>query len=257
MSFLYAGWAAVLTCVVDAIEPVTVLHVSGVLDLGGATHIRTALHKTLADQSPAIVVDLAGTVVLEEVTLTVFSAFARLTSVWPGCALLLSVPDLAVREALDRIGVARAVAVYPNRAAALVAANKIPAPRKYRLTLPAVLNATTPARHLVGEACAAWQLPHVVPDAELIVTELVGNAIRHVGGALEVLVTLRDRYLHIAVRDESAARPHRTLPDPDTGEGGRGLLLLDATATSWGTTEVETGKIVWATLRHDRRPTRR
>jgi anti-anti-sigma regulatory factor/anti-sigma regulatory factor (Ser/Thr protein kinase) len=246
---LYAGRAAVLTCPVDATGPFPVMRVAGTLDLAGAAQVRAALHKTLTDQPPVIVVDLAGLVVLDDVTLTVFSAFARLASAWPGCVVLLCAPGAAVYGGLDRIGITRTVEVYPDRTAALVAAAKVPAPRRYRRSLPAILSAARPARELVHEACEAWHLPHLISDAELVVTELVANVVRHVGGDMAILLTLRERYLHIAVRDGSTTRPERILPDPDTGEGGRGLLLLDAVATGWGSTEVPDGKIVWATLR--------
>jgi hypothetical protein len=43
--------------------------------------------------------------------------------------------------------------------------------------------------------------------------------------------------------------PTRILPDLDTGRGGRGLILIDALAASWGSTPMPDGKVVWATLR--------
>ena len=45
------------------------------------------------------------------------------------------------------------------------------------------------------------------------------------------------------------ANGYKPQPDPETGEGGRGLLLVEAVASGWGTSDVADGKIVWATLR--------
>jgi anti-sigma regulatory factor (Ser/Thr protein kinase) len=82
-----------------------------------------------------------------------------------------------------------------------------------------------------------------------VVTELVSNAVRHAGGDLELMIALREHFLHVSVRDDSPDQPRRILADPGTGEGGRGLILLDAVATNWGSMPVPQGKVVWATLR--------
>ena len=72
---------------------------------------------------------------------------------------------------------------------------------------------------------------------------------RHAGDDDLVLsVALGRRFLHLSVRDGSAAPPIRLIPDPYNG-GGRGLILIDALASGWGTTQVSGGKVVWATLR--------
>jgi len=63
-----------------------------------------------------------------------------------------------------------------------------------------------------------------------------------------VSAALGNRFLHVSVRDASPVPPTRQIPDAYTG-GGRGLILIDALAASWGTTQVAGGKVVWATLR--------
>ena len=116
-----------------------------------------------------------------------------------------------------------------------------------RLCLAATLDAAAIGRGLVRDACKDWGVPGLVEDAELVVTELVDNVVLHVGGTVDLLLVVRERYLHVEVHDGDPARPERTLPDA-TGEGGRGLLLIDATAARWGSVEVADGKIVWADL---------
>jgi anti-sigma regulatory factor (Ser/Thr protein kinase) len=154
-----------------------------------------------------------------------------------------------LREALSRLGVDHVVPVFADVTAALAHARAVPPPRRYRHRLPATHGVAAFAREVVRHACAQWALEKAAAPAEMIVTELVGNAVRHAGGATELLLTLRDPYLHLSVRDHSHTEPVRKLPDPDTGEGGRGLLLVDAVAAGWGVVQVDDGKIVWATVR--------
>src|SRR5205814_209534 len=83
-----------------------------------------------------------------------------------------------------------------------------------------------------AEACQDWRLPiELSDDAEVVATELVSNAVRHAGDDDLVLsVALGRRFLHLSVRDGSAAPPIRLIPDPYNG-GGRGLIPIDALAS--------------------------
>jgi anti-sigma regulatory factor (Ser/Thr protein kinase)/anti-anti-sigma regulatory factor len=238
-----------LTYELTASGPATVVRLAGQLGLATVTDARTALHKALAGQPSAIVVDLSDMVVLDDIALTVLSAFGRIAGDWPGCPVLVSATDPIVRRDLDRMAISRTIPVYRDRQVALAAAQAVQVPRRYRQTLPPTVDASTSARQLVRDACLAWDLPHLVDDVELVVTEIVSNAVRHVGGMMELMVTMRERYVHVSVRDGSPVKPVRVLPDLDSGEGGRGLILIDAVATGWGATEVADGKVVWATLR--------
>lgn len=109
------------------------------------------------------------------------------------------------------------------------------------------------ARRMVAEACAAWGLADLAETATLVVSELVSNAVRYAGTAFELTATLRGGYLHIALRDgsrETPRMPPSTGPGvPSLGTSGRGLHLIAASASGWGTTVADTGKVVWAALR--------
>jgi signal transduction histidine kinase len=186
------------------------------------------------------------------VALTVFTAFSRAAAAWPGCPVLLCAPHRAVYEALHRMAVSRALPVYPDRARALAAAEKPSSPRRFAARLGGTPAAAVTGRQIVARACQGWDLPHLVDDAQLIITELISNAVRHTEGDLRLLVLLRDRLLHLSVADTSERLPHRMLPDADSGEGGRGLLLIEAVAAAWGSNPTPDGKVVWATLRTSR-----
>jgi hypothetical protein len=147
------------------------------------------------------------------------------------------------------MAVSRVIRVHHELIAALAAAATVRAPRRFRRTLSPVAGSATTARQLVTEACLAWDLDHLTDDAQLIATEIVSNAVRHVGEDMELMITRREHFLHVSVRDHSPLPPVRILPDLGSGEGGHGLILLDAVASGWGTIAVADGKVVWATLR--------
>jgi len=237
-----------LTCTQESPPPVTVLSLAGEFDMTTAAQVRTVLHKALAEQPDAIVLDLAGLTVVQDLALTVFTAFNRAAAAWPGCSVALCVHDPAVIADLTRMAVSRAVPVYPDRASAVLAVKERPVPRRFATRLGGTAAAAWTAREIVAQACETWRLPHLVDDAQLIITELVSNGVRHAKSDLYLLIMLRDRYLHLSVADASGDVPRRVLPDPNNGEGGRGLLLIDAVATAWGSSPTPDGKVVWATL---------
>ncbi|MFF4900394.1 ATP-binding protein [Streptomyces sp. NPDC001068] len=115
------------------------------------------------------------------------------------------------------------------------------------------------ARRLVRHTLADWHLPELADAAELVVTELSTNAVQHARHAM-FRVTLRriapDR-VRVAVTDKSHTAP--VLWPLDQGaEGGRGLALVAALASEWGTDPLAWGKRVWADLapNADERPRR-
>jgi anti-anti-sigma regulatory factor/anti-sigma regulatory factor (Ser/Thr protein kinase) len=234
---------------VESSGPVAVVDVRGTLDLATVGKVRTTLYKTLAEHPTAIVVDLTAVVVGDDITLTVFSAFARAAAGWNGCPVLLSTPDQTVADRLNRLAVTRLAPLHSSRAEAVAAAQDTPAPARLRTPLPPTVEALPTARRIIRDACHAWNLPHLIDDAELIITEIVANAVQHAGGPVDILLTRRNRHLHMSVRDRSHEPPLRSIPDPESLLGGRGLLLLDAIAAGWGTAETAEGKAVWATLR--------
>jgi anti-anti-sigma regulatory factor len=238
-----------LTCTLESNSPVAMLRLVGVLDLGSVPTVRTALHKALAGQPRAIVVDLAGLRVNDDLMLTAFTAFARTAAAWPGCALLLCAANGALAVALERAAVSRTVSIYRDRAQALDAADHLMAPRRFERPLPLNPGACSIARDEVSTACRRWHVADVIDDAVIVVTELVANAVRHACGDIRLSVVLSDYFLHLSVRDGSAEPPRLARPDPDSGEGGRGLRLVDAFADGWGCIPIPPGKIVWATLR--------
>ncbi|WBB62487.1 SpoIIE family protein phosphatase [Streptomyces sp. WMMC500] len=110
--------------------------------------------------------------------------------------------------------------------------------------LPRELTAVGQARSLTTEQLDAWHLDDLASTAELIVSELVTNAIRHASGPVDLRL-IRDVNLILEVSDGSHTSPHLRQAAIDD-EGGRGLFLVAQFAQSWGTRYTTDGKTIWA-----------
>jgi anti-sigma regulatory factor (Ser/Thr protein kinase) len=115
--------------------------------------------------------------------------------------------------------------------------------------LKPVASSVPTARHVVMALLKAWEVPHDLDDAALLISELVSNVVDHVGGEATLTVELDTSgdWLRIGVLDGSAIRPVVRELDRDRPRG-RGLRLLRAIATRWGDDEVGDGKRVWFEL---------
>jgi anti-sigma regulatory factor (Ser/Thr protein kinase) len=90
----------------------------------------------------------------------------------------------------------------------------------------------------------AWGLTDAVFVTELVVSELVTNAIRHAEPPIQLRL-IHDRSLICEVTDASSTAPHmRRARTYD--EGGRGLLLVAQLTQHWGTRHTAKGKTIWA-----------
>ncbi|HEY9371755.1 SpoIIE family protein phosphatase [Streptomyces sp.] len=115
-----------------------------------------------------------------------------------------------------------------------------------RWDVPADPAAVGRVRQAASAQLAAWGLDAIVFTTELILSELVTNAIRYGGEPIRVRL-LRDRGLIIEVSDSSSTSPHLRYA-ATTDEGGRGLFLVAQLAERWGTRYTERGKVIWAEM---------
>ena len=122
-------------------------------------------------------------------------------------------------------------------------------PESSVVTLPPDGRSASVARRLVERAVATAALPDLIDEALLLVTEVVTNAVVHAGTELELEITTEGDRLRVEVSDRSAgALPVVREAPSETREGGRGIFLLDALATEWGTRHFGSGKSVWFQL---------
>lgn len=95
-----------------------------------------------------------------------------------------------------------------------------------------------------------WGLtPKLTEDAVLLVSELVGNAVRHTGARVFGLRMRRRRgWMRVEVRDPSRGLPC-LMPVQEMDISGRGLFLVDRLSDRWGVDLLPRGKTTWFEMR--------
>ncbi|MEU6736498.1 SpoIIE family protein phosphatase [Streptomyces physcomitrii] len=155
--------------------------------------------------------------------------------------------DLAIGR-LDEGGLLASAPTGESRfdeAVLLVARQAPPAGTELRVwELPGDGTAASTARRRVTEQLAAWGLDELADVTELVVSELVGNALRYGKGPGQLRL-LRGERLVVEVSDSGPDLPQIQHADV-SDEGGRGLQLINMLCRSWGSCRTATGKVVWA-----------
>lgn len=113
-------------------------------------------------------------------------------------------------------------------------------------TLPPEPRSVARARELARELLPQWGLEALVDTTELLVSELVTNALRYGEGDIRLRLLL-DRTLVCEVWDGGSVQPRRRRAR-DTDEGGRGLQLVGLLSAAWGSRRIPDGKTVWFEL---------
>lgn len=109
--------------------------------------------------------------------------------------------------------------------------------------VPSDPSAVARVRAAVVATLTDWGLDEEAFTTELILSELVTNAIRYAAGPIRVRI-IRDRALICEVSDHSSTSPHLRQAS-NTDEGGRGLFLVAQFADRWGTRYTPQGKVIW------------
>ncbi|MCB5906921.1 SpoIIE family protein phosphatase/ATP-binding protein [Streptomyces pinistramenti] len=149
-------------------------------------------------------------------------------------------PDDTCRFVLDSM-----VASHPGDDIALLVAvtRRLDSEHIAEWAVPSDPAAVAPVRAEVAGRLGAWGLAELTFATELILSELVTNAIRYGTGPVRVRL-MRARSLICEVSDGSPTAPHLRRAAM-TDEGGRGLYLVSRFAERWGTRYPDGGKVVW------------
>ncbi|WP_327432748.1 ATP-binding protein [Streptomyces sp. NBC_01236] len=110
------------------------------------------------------------------------------------------------------------------------------------------LRAVPEARKALRELLRHWGKPGRSEIAELLTSELVTNALIHTDHDAVLTATVGPRGLHVEVRDFVGRRPRLRVPNADDGTHGRGLVLVQSLADTWGVRAHGVGKAVWFEL---------
>ena len=159
-------------------------------------------------------------------------------------------PDITCEQLADRI-----TANIPHRldddAAMLVLEYRGPSTQleEAALPLPGDVRAVAQARAFLRTALSAWGAEVLLDEAELVLSELVTNALVHTDAPGGVLLRYDRgaRRLTVNVHDRSTRHPLERHAGPDA-LGGRGLGIVQAVADEWGVSVAGDGKTVWAEL---------
>jgi hypothetical protein len=103
-------------------------------------------------------------------------------------------------------------------------------------------------RRFLTETLVAWGAEDLIRDASLVGSELAGNAVRHAASPFRMTVRRSGGDLVIAVHDASSSMPEELPPAAIDAQSGRGVAIVAALSTHWGTDVLADGKVVWAAL---------
>lgn len=122
-------------------------------------------------------------------------------------------------------------------------------PKRARETFDAAASSASAARRFVRRIAEQSEASEVVRQAELLVSELVTNAIQHAREPVEVGVDMDGRLLRVEVYDNGEGLP-RVEPESVWSDHGRGLRLVAAISDRWGVRPDRDRMCVWFELQH-------
>lgn len=161
-------------------------------------------------------------------------------------AQALAAPDRGTHPMADDL----AALLAPERVLLVARTLRLPASDVAEWEVPGELSAVAPTRHAAEDRVREWGLGVDPLTVELIVSELVTNAVRHGAPPYALRLLRGESTLTVEVRDGAATAPH--LRHAKAGdEGGRGLHICAMLADAWGVRYEEDGKTVWAEIALD------
>ncbi|PVZ08281.1 ATP-binding protein [Actinomycetospora cinnamomea] len=196
-----------------------------------------------------VVVDLSGVSLTHSGAVHAFSEAAARAGEWPDVRLVLAAPDATLAALLVTSRVAQRVPVHPDVPTAVAHLDDRPEVLRGYWHFDVDPRAPGDARGHVRRVCRHWGIDEDTREAaEIVVTELVTNAVEHASSASVVEVWRRDHSLRLTVRDfDLTVLPEAHLPDPSAPRG-RGLAMVAAVARTWGVEAHRDGKTVWAEM---------
>jgi anti-sigma regulatory factor (Ser/Thr protein kinase) len=114
-------------------------------------------------------------------------------------------------------------------------------------SLPSDSAAPGDARARLRRTCAGTVGVHRLRDLELLISEVVTNAVRYGQGPIELAIECTARDVVVRVRNRGSKRPRLAHPSA-TDEHGRGLILLDVLSDQWGVDGDQRSTVVWFSL---------
>jgi Stage II sporulation protein E (SpoIIE)/Histidine kinase-like ATPase domain len=120
---------------------------------------------------------------------------------------------------------------------------RLPEDRYASWTFAPKLTSVREARWVIAEPMKRWDLEDLIPTTELLVSELVTNAVKYSRGDV-TLRLVNEKALVCEVLDNSGALPRLRQANSDD-ENGRGLQVVRQLSQRWGARRTTAGKVVW------------
>ena len=209
----------------------------------------TAVTKCFAEHPLAVLVDLQdlGDPLASSAPAWWSMGMTGARMVPPVSVVVCLPPATALAARLNRLGAKRYLPVFATLPEARIAvAGRLPLTERVQCHLPPRPEAPGQAGALITDVCQAWRLTPLQRPAHVIVSELVGNAVRHASTDIVLTASRRGPGMHLAVNDDD---PRLPVPPDRSGHRGGGLRAVHAAATVWGAMPTHTGKVVWAMVR--------
>ncbi len=240
-----------LVCQVRRRLPVGLVSLYGTLDETSVVDAVVSLRDCIADQPTALVVDASHLAVTGSGALGPLILLASDARRWPGTRLFVCSASAPTRALVERESEGE-LTTRADVDAAVEEELRRPVPPRLSANLLPGPEMPAASRELVNRACEEWGITRVRRLAELVMSELASNAVLHARTPVVVTVRLMGSCLQMSVRDGDPRLVYHPAPGAHgahDGDHGRGLLILDAMADSWGSAPTGNGKVVWAQVR--------
>lgn len=226
---------ATLQAHVEQRLPVAVVALAGTVGEPTVGEAEAVLWECLAHLPDAVVVD-ATALAIEPAGWQWLKQLRHRVDSWPGGTLCLAgFPGPMEDNSLD---------CFASVAQAVAAQRPGGADRRRDLVLPPHPRSCAHARELAITICTEWEMGRQRRLAELLLSELVANGVRHARTELVVTMRVRDGSLELSVKDQSPIGLPALTEDPR----GFGLQLVDQLSERWGWVQAGRGKVVWSRL---------
>lgn len=241
-----------LVCDVQRRSPIAFVSIYGTFDQASAARCLVTLRDCVADAPTALLLDVG------HVSIRPDRAFAQLMALfvevrtWPGTRVGLCAASASIIALFDRYDRDQRPDFYTSVDAGLAAALTFPIAPRQTITLAPDTDSPALARAFATQTCQTWGVARLAALAALIASELSTNAVVHARTPSVLALQLSPTGLNVSVRDGDPRPMRRPLPGAidahHSDDHGRGLLILDAMADSWGCLPTATGKVVWARI---------
>jgi anti-anti-sigma factor len=237
-----------LTSITQGRTGVTVLRLTGMLDVHNYPQVRDSVMKAALEAGPALIVDIDGLRACDDRVWTVFTSARWDIQQLPEVALALVCGDPVVQRRLRDLSVAQHLPVYPSVAAAAdaIADGDCRYRHRARERFGPHSFSVNSALMFVRDHLVAWSMRDKIAVASTVISVFAENALSHTRSGFDIRLEGTTDEIFIAVSDASPALAVRR--ERPLGSCPAGLDIVAALCRRWGNTPTATGKTVWARI---------